>query len=165
MRIQNHDISPNGYEMPTDNGNQSKSCNSRTRITTDAMNEIERQLETENLRNQREKLEKKTTILTKVGADIEKPYNRQRKTKGINKQTNKQNKNKQTNVESRLREDSVQLSAVSCPRPSKPSLHNVTSSAAQNAQTPGAAAAQLETDQRWPGRTASRPVKASRSSS
>ena len=85
MRIQNHDISPNGYEMPTDNGNQSKSCNSRTRITTDAMNEIERQLETENLRNQREKLEKKTTILTKVGADIEKPYNRQRKTKGINK--------------------------------------------------------------------------------
>ena len=85
MRIQNHDISPHGYEMPTDNGNQSKSCNSRTRITTDAMNEIERQLETENLRNQREKLEKKTTILTKVGADIEKPYNRQRKTKGINK--------------------------------------------------------------------------------
>ena len=54
------------------------------------MNEIERQLETENLRNQREKLEKKTTILTKVGADIEKPYNRQRKTIGLPNQRNKQ---------------------------------------------------------------------------
>ena len=41
------------------------------------------------MRNQREKLEKKTTILTKVGADTEKPYNRQRKNTK-NKQTNKQ---------------------------------------------------------------------------
>ena len=53
-------------------------------------NNKKNQLETEkNLRNQREKLEKKTTILTKVGADTEKPYNRQRKTRRINKQTNK----------------------------------------------------------------------------
>ena len=72
------------------------------------------------MRNQREKLEKKTTILTKVGADIEKPYNRQRKTKGINKQTNKQNKNKQTNVEYSLREDSVQYQQSVAPRPPNP---------------------------------------------
>ena len=45
------------------------------------------------MRNQREKLEKKTTILTKVGTDTEKPYNRQRKNPK-NKQINKQTKNK-----------------------------------------------------------------------
>ena len=38
-----HNISPNGYEMPTENGNRSKS---RTRVTTDALNEIESLLET-----------------------------------------------------------------------------------------------------------------------
>ena len=43
-----HNISPNGYEMPTENGNRSKILNSRTRVTTDALNEIESLLETGN---------------------------------------------------------------------------------------------------------------------
>ena len=75
------------------------------------MNEIERQLETEKTWETRERnWREKTTILTKVGTDTEKPYNRQRKNpknKQINKQTKNKTKNKQTNKHLALPHDFI----------------------------------------------------------
>jgi len=95
-----------------------------------------------------------------------KPHNR-RKTQGINKQTNKHIYKIKTNKRtSSIGYEKTVFSYQQSVAPGPPNqTYQPTSSAAQNAQTPGAAAAQLETGQRWPGRTASRTVKAPRTSS